>query len=216
MPRRGGSRNGGKARRSAGAARRGPVGSKGSLPLEHRVHPPAAGQGGGGWGEALDALQRMIRNLDRRTARLRGLHAGRLRCGPGCAKCCLDGLTVFEIEAERIRHGHAALLASGRPHPAGACAFLDPGGACRIYPSRPYVCRTQGLPLRWIEEGEDGTAVERRDICPENEAGTPVVELPEDACWTIGPFEDALGALQRRASGGRMTRVPLRSLFARA
>ncbi|MBK7707050.1 MAG: hypothetical protein IPJ30_15135 [Acidobacteria bacterium] len=55
------------------------------------------------------------------------------------------------------------------PHTRGACAFLDQD-ACRIYPDRPYVHRTQGLPLRWIEDDLE-EAFKYRDICPLNEAG---------------------------------------------
>src|SRR5262245_46152814 len=100
-----------------------------------------------------DESQRELRALhdevDARAAALAQRHAGRLRCGRGCSACCVDELTVFEVEAERIRRAHTDLLVSGEPHAAGACAFLDAHGACRIYADRPYVCRTQGLPLRW-------------------------------------------------------------------
>lgn len=127
----------------------------------------------------------------------------------------MDGLTVFEVEAENIRCYHADLLAEGAPHPEGACAFLDEAGACRIYEHRPYVCRTQGLPLRWIEERSDGNLVELRDICPLNANGPPVEALPAEECWSIGPFEERLAKLQATADGGKLRRVALRSLFRR-
>ena len=128
----------------------------------------------------------------------------------------MDGLTVFEVEAERIRRAQADLLATERPHPAGACAFLDHAGACRIYADRPYVCRTQGLPLRWLEgAGEEGS-FELRDICPLNDVEShPVEDLPPESCWTIGPVEDRLARLQEEWGDGELRRVPLRSLFRR-
>jgi Fe-S-cluster containining protein len=161
----------------------------------------------------LSVLEQAYRELENRTRALDGLLEGRLRCRRGCCACCLDGLTVYEVEAEHIRRHCQSLLAAEKPHPEGACAFLDHEGACRIYEHRPYVCRTQGYPLRWIEEREDGTAVEMRDICPLNDAGTPVERLPEEECWTIGPFEERLARLQLAADGGRMTRTRLRDLF---
>ena len=117
---------------------------------------------------------------------------------------------MFEVEAERIRSGHADLLRDGTPHPPGACAFLGDAGECRIYADRPYVCRSQGLPLRWIEEEEQ---VERRDICPLNAEGEPLESLPAADCFTLGPFEARLRRLQDAQDGGKGLRVALRALF---
>jgi len=154
--------------------------------------------------------------VDRRARALAERHRERLRCGRGCHACCVDDLTVFEIEAERIRAAHAELLRSGRPHPVGACAFLSDAGECRIYFDRPYVCRSQGLPLRWLEEGAGDEIVERRDICPLNEAGEPLEALRSDDCWTLGPVEDRLRRLQEARDGGAGRRVALRGLFERS
>ncbi len=157
-------------------------------------------------------------DVDREARRLHVLHAPRLQCRLGCSSCCVDGLSVFDAEADHIRLHHAELLARADARAEGACAFLDERDACRIYPHRPYVCRTQGLPLRWIEgadEGEydgDGDAVELRDICPLNEAGEPIENLPAEDCWTIGPTELSLGELQV-AGGGGVRRTLLRDLF---
>lgn len=152
--------------------------------------------------EAVDAVAAPIEAANR----------ARLTCAAGCHECCSDGLTVFAIEAALIAEHHPELLAHGEPHPEGACAFLDGAGHCRVYEHRPYVCRTQGLPLRWIDEDEEsGELYEARDICPKNAAGPPLEELPADECWSIGPFEEKLAAAQK---DGR--RVALRSLFAQS
>lgn len=98
------------------------------------------------------------------------------------------------------------------PHPEGSCAFLDERGACRVYAARPFVCRTQGLPFRWIGETDAGELVEFRDICPLNESGEPVEEIAADDCFTLGETEDRLRALQMAASGD-LGRVRLRDLF---
>src|ERR1017187_2639898 len=91
-----------------------------------------------------DGLAPLYAALDRETLRLHVLHAERLQCRRGGSSCCVDELTVFDVEAESIRRHHADLLRTGTPHVQGACAFLDGEGACRIYPQRPYVCRSQG------------------------------------------------------------------------
>jgi len=159
--------------------------------------------------ELHDDVERRARALERR-------HGARLRCRRGCSPCCVDGLTVFEVEAERIRRGAGELLRSGAPHPRGACAFLDASGACRIYEHRPYVCRTQGLPLRWLEEDEEsGALLERRDICPLNAEGEPLATLAPGECWPIGDAEERLARLQQDFGGPGGARVPLRGLFER-
>lgn len=161
----------------------------------------------------LDALEKMYEEVDSLSNHLAEIHKERLRCGRGCSSCCVDELTVYEIEAENIRRHHAEFLETAMPHETGACAFLDEEGSCRIYEQRPYVCRTQGLPLRWFEETEDDEIVELRDICPLNEEGAPVENLEEEECWTIGTFEQRLADLQYELDGGEMRRVALRDLF---
>lgn len=160
---------------------------------------------------ALEHLRRLHAVVDQLTAPLAEKHGPRLRCRVGCSDCCVDELSVFEVEAARIVEEFPEVLA-GSPHPPGACAMLDERGACRIYAARPYVCRTQGLPLRWLEERR-GRVVERRDICPLNAEGPAIGTLDKDDCWALGPVEDRLARLQEGVDGGQGRRVGLRSLF---
>jgi len=165
------------------------------------------------------ALREFYDEVDDQATRLAARHRERLQCRRGCASCCVDDLAVLDIEADRIRLNHADLLRDGAPHPAGACAFLDGEGACRIYADRPFVCRTQGLPFRWFEEADGAPVVERRDICPLNDTGPPLEELPDEDCWLLGPAEGRLSELAERQSAlpkgdpTAPTRVALRSLF---
>jgi len=162
------------------------------------------------------AIDELHRDVDGRAAEVAHLNEGRLHCRRGCSGCCVDDLTVFEVEATILHARHAELLAFGAPHPEGACAFLDAEGSCRIYADRPYVCRTQGLPLRWLDE-EQGA--ECRDICELNDAPIggewpTILELPEEACLTLGGPEARLRALQRALSvKNPLARVRLRDLF---
>jgi Fe-S-cluster containining protein len=163
--------------------------------------------------EVLDALEAFHRTIDEEASRLARIHRERILCRKGCGDCCVDGITVFEVEALGIVLHHRELLAEGLSHPEGACAFLDTSGACRIYDHRPYVCRTHGLPLRWMEQDPGGSYVEMRDICPKNDAEGSIMEIDPAKCWTLGPAEDRLALLQAMISGGRSLRVPLRSIF---
>jgi hypothetical protein len=69
-------------------------------------------------------------------------------CHAGCSSCCVDGLSVLPVEAFAIA-AHAAVhgVSSLRAGHDG-CVFLDDGGRCGIYATRPLLCRTHGLPLR--------------------------------------------------------------------
>lgn len=158
--------------------------------------------------ELINAVDALHRAIDDNARAIAERNSGRLQCKRGCSGCCVDDLTVFEVEAAVIVRKHRSLLEAEEPHAAGACAFLDAEGGCRIYDERPYVCRTQGLPLRWIE----GTR-ELRDICTLNVAGEPIEALQESACWPIGPVEARLSAMQEKT--GAIARVSLRSLFRR-
>ena len=162
-------------------------------------------------------LTALHREVDDRAARLIAALPGPLVCQRGCVDCCIDDLTVFSLEADLIRHHHQALLASATAHPVGACAFLGADGGCRIYRQRPYVCRTQGLPLRWQAENEAGQVVEMRDICPLNEPAldSTLVELAPQHCWQLGEFEGRLASLAAEAQGEFVAvRESLRGLFA--
>jgi len=142
---------------------------------------------------------------------LRALAANgaRLRCQKGCCACCLDDLCVTPAEARVIQDNCADVLQEA-PHNVGACAFLDAEGACRIYPYRPYICRTHGLPLRWIDEDENGEDIEERDVCELNEL--ELAELPREACFTLGVPELQLEKMNEITFAGK-TRIALRSMF---
>ncbi len=168
----------------------------------------------------LHRLEDLHRQVDGQATELADRLGPRLVCRRGCHSCCQDDLTVLEIEAALIREHCGDLLAEADPAPAGRCAFLDDQGACRIYRWRPYICRTQGLPLRWYTDQEN--YLSDRDICPLNvEAlqtlGENLADLPDSDCWTIGPWEGRLASLQAVASGQfELRRVPLRALFSRS
>jgi uncharacterized small protein (DUF1192 family) len=162
------------------------------------------------------SVEEIHERIDARARELALHHAQRLQCKRGCDACCVDDLTVLPIEAELIRSRHGTLLREGTPHAAGACAFLGDEGECRIYPDRPYICRTQGLPLRWFSEDRAGEIRERRAICPLNEEGPALESLPEESCWLIGPVELELANLQAETRDPDESRIALRGLFDRA
>jgi len=166
--------------------------------------------------EKLRELVALHDEIDRETRALALVHTDRLQCRRGCHECCVDELTVTQIEALRIRRAHPELLATGKPHPVGACVFLDDAGACRVYAERPLVCRSQGLPLQIFFEDEEGEIEERRDICPLNlDGGPPLASLSEEKLWLVGVHELRLASIDEACGGSDEARVALRDLFAR-
>lgn len=159
--------------------------------------------------ETTHQLEAIHARADARVAALEAVHGSAITCKRGCAACCVDGLTVFEVEAQHIEHHAAGLLANATPHAEGGCAFLDAAGACRIYAHRPYVCRTQGVPLRMLDHD---AGVESRDVCTLNLQGQDLVQLASKDLFEIGPFEAELAMLQDRTFGA-LARRPLRGLF---
>ena len=124
--------------------------------------------------EGLSArYQELLKRVDDHTARVAEAHVDRMACRPGCAGCCRAGLTVAPIEAAAIERWLAehpeptdtdgtrvlTVLDEGRED----CAWLGRDGRCRIYPARPLVCRSHGLPLLYERAGEL-----HADVCPLN------------------------------------------------
>jgi Fe-S-cluster containining protein len=91
--------------------------------------------------------------------RVAARHADDLQCATGCADCCHVRLTITGVEAAAIaaevaawpddrRAALAAQLAADALGPGDRCAALGPDDRCAIYPARPLVCRSHGVPIR--------------------------------------------------------------------
>jgi hypothetical protein len=176
---------------------------------EHQTEPQAPPTGE----QLKELLTRFYQEVDQRVQAITETNKDRMHCQKGCSSCCVDDITVFQVEADHIKQAYSKLLTEESPHDKDACAFLDAEGACRIYDHRPYVCRSQGLPLRWLDETPDGREVEMRDICPLNDIEQHLEILPSDQCWQIGPFEEVLANIQTYVGQGELTRVKLRDLW---
>lgn len=69
-------------------------------------------------------------------------------------------LTVTQVEATAISEGLATLTAQERSAitagaeaaAPGTCVALDADGQCRIYRWRPLVCRSQGIPIKTVDD----------------------------------------------------------------
>lgn len=89
--------------------------------------------------------------LDELCSDLSAIHSGHMNCRQGCDQCCMD-FSIFPVEFYAIKAEAADLLHNGiRGLSTDKCPFLSEG-SCIIYNSRPIICRTQGLPLLFMND----------------------------------------------------------------
>ncbi len=104
---------------------------------------------------AVRAYKQLVARVDEEVGRLVRLHEPHLRCRPGCDACCHVERTVNRLEAYWIWQALSTsrpLLPEPQP---GRCALLV-DRLCALYPARPILCRTHGLPLVYFDRGEIG------------------------------------------------------------
>lgn len=105
--------------------------------------------------------------IDQTVTRLEKIYHPHLHCAKGCDQCCFS-FRVFPVEWFAIAgqlNKHFETI--NKDQPIGElekCLFLK-NHACTIYPHRPIICRTHGLPL--LSMNETGTEWEL-NICELN------------------------------------------------
>ena len=92
-----------------------------------------------------------LRNeIDALSKSLEKVHHQHLNCKKGCDLCCM-AISVFPVEFYAIK-AEADLESLARlavPQNDEDCRYLV-DHSCVIYPSRPVICRTHGLPLLYV------------------------------------------------------------------
>jgi hypothetical protein len=105
--------------------------------------------------QAIDIYYRLRDEVDGQVAGLEKVHKDWMACRRGCCSCCLN-LTVWPVEFYAILE---SMKAAGWPKPQfnadKECGYLDDEGGCQIYPFRPIICRTHGLPLVYWHDDTD-------------------------------------------------------------
>ena len=162
--------------------------------------------------DRLSLLQTLWAKVDAFVEKVDARYPGEVTCRAGCSSCCLGGLGVTEVEAEAIREHLALLDPSARAELAlraeapndERCVALDESGRCGIYPARPLVCRSHGLPIRFEDPGALRNDAGRRklplvDVCPLNFESTPLTAVSADCILDQTTLSTAL--LQIDATG---------------
>jgi hypothetical protein len=140
--------------------------------------------------KAIQLYHKLRQQTDQLTAGLEKVHTGRMACRKGCCQCCTN-LTVFPVEffsiLDEMKQAGWTKLAFDA---ARACGYLDEGGACEIYPYRPLICRTQGLPLAFYDDEAEGYSV---TFCPLNfTQDSDTLEFNADTTLNLDRMNDKL------------------------
>jgi len=150
--------------------------------------------------EILYQYQNLIFKIDSLGQKLETLYREHLVCKPGCSQCCEVERTVVPIEAYIIEQHLLTLspekikrLRKLHKDDDETCPLLLMN-RCVIYPVRPIICRTHGLPILYHE-------AERAfiDYCRLNFTKLPPdYEFEENNILDLNPFCVELIQLDKR------------------
>lgn len=102
----------------------------------------------------LSNYQNLVKKIDSFCRAIENRYQASLVCKKGCGDCCRH-ISLFPVEAMALNLALETLPLEDREkivHRAeqadteGGCPLLD-DGACLMYPYRPVICRTHGLPI---------------------------------------------------------------------
>lgn len=141
--------------------------------------------------QAIDIYYRLRDEVDSQVAVLEKVHKDWMACRKGCCSCCLD-LTVWPVEFYAIlEQMKEAKWPKPQLNEDKECGFLDEEGGCQIYPFRPIICRTHGLPLAyWHEETDQpGYGVM---FCEQNFHNTDDIDFGSDTTLNMDHVNEKL------------------------
>jgi Fe-S-cluster containining protein len=131
---------------------------------------------------AIDDYRTLRQQADGTATNLKRIHAGQMVCKKGCCQCCVN-LTVFPVEFfSMVDEMKQAGVTKPVFDAAKECGYLNKQGECVIYPYRPIICLTQGLPLAFYDEDTQGYSV---TFCQKNFTDTGSERLDFNAENTL-------------------------------
>ena len=169
-------------------------------------------------------LRELTAEVDREFETILELRPGAYSCRAGCSDCCRARLAVTRVEEESLRRGMASLPGETRARFARraaqpgreTCPALDDRGICEVYPFRPLICRSFGVPLvRRSEVPLIRPPVV--DVCDLNLVGVRLESLPAEETIDQTDLERRLSDIDddycRRNGLPRGERISLTSIL---
>ncbi len=123
-------------------------------------------------------------------------HRSFITCTAGCSSCCTE-FSIVALEAaliaEQLNHSPPEPPATAAPGKTKPVCGLLVDHHCSIYPHRPIICRTQGLPIAYVDEGLARIEV---SACPLNFA--PEHPFQPDDLFFLDSYNGRLAVLNQR------------------
>jgi Fe-S-cluster containining protein len=136
--------------------------------------------------DPIEEYRSLRSRINEEIRKLEGLHGADIACHQGCAGCCVN-LTVFPVEffaiLKDLKETHK-LKKDFLFDESASCGFLNEEGLCRIYPLRPIICRTHGLPILFLNDSQEEPVWEV-SFCELNFRNKTGIEFTEDTLLDI-------------------------------
>ena len=159
-----------------------------------------------------------LRNeIDNLCESLEKQHSQHLNCKKGCDLCCM-AISVFPIEFYAIKEELDFETLLDLPVAANDenCRFLV-DHSCKIYESRPVICRTHGLPLLYMSLEDDEFEL---SCCELNFTEFDLQDFDEENTYPMDRINSRLYQINKNFvanfDGGRFSeqdRIPLSDLI---
>ncbi len=167
-----------------------------------------------------EQYHQLINRIDDEVKKLEKLHTNKMQCKEGCSSCC-ESFGVMDLEFDYIQnyiteHNIALPPTLFAQRYRKRCRFLI-NNRCTIYPVRPIICRTHGLPILYRSEMGDHYQL---SVCKLNFKGMKNGWFKEDNSLMMSPINSELIKLNfeylketQNKKGGIIALNPLHKLM---
>jgi hypothetical protein len=152
----------------------------------------------------IERLAALADEVDTDFAAIHERQAARMQCRAGCSSCCRSRLSITRVEEALLRRGletfsnerRAELAARTQDEGREMCPALDDDGSCGVYPFRPLICRSYGVPLRH-RRAVPLVNPPVTDVCDLNFTETPLELLPAEDVFEQTALVEKLNEIDR-------------------
>ncbi len=163
--------------------------------------------------DILTDYRTLMKDVSEEAQRLTENYSEYMKCRKGCSECCTD-LTLLPLEWYALRQ----MLQKENPalQPAESderCALLI-DRACSLYPFRPLICRTHGLPLLYLTEEYSDAGIRIKPDDPEWQISwcdLNFTEVSEETMEDIFDPEDVINMEEWNLLLGKLNREFLKT-----